>query len=302
MAAAHTAQAGGGDHSVAEKGPAAGQKVLAPQATPSRETARFIDRDGEQLYCVTHEPLEPNGSIQGRVLLLGPMPSERHYAYASWVEWARYLAGRGFAVVRFDYRASGESTGDFRHIDCGTWLDDARMLIPELPGADTPLTVCGLRFGALLGARLLEEGQASRLLAWAPPKGGREHLMEHLRRRLAEDMALDLPAPRKTRQDYIAELDAGQGVNVDGYTWTRRFWESATTLCAPRQVAGKTQLVHTTHGEHDAQMEVGGEWKIQIPRPAFWFEGPWFRPDLSTLFAASAEWILHRGPKQEESA
>ena len=124
MAAAHTAQAGGGDHSVAEKGPAAGQKVLAPQATPSRETARFIDRDGEQLYCVPHEPLEPNGSIQGRVLLLGPMPSERHYAYASWVEWARYLAGRGFAVVRFDYRASGESTGDFRHIDCGTWLDE----------------------------------------------------------------------------------------------------------------------------------------------------------------------------------
>ncbi|MAE29634.1 MAG: hypothetical protein CMJ87_11755 [Planctomycetes bacterium] len=254
---------------------------------------------GEQLYYVTHEPSQP---IKGRVLLLGPMPSERHYAYASWVEWARFLANRGLAVLRFDYRASGESTGAFADTDCQAWLEDACALIPRIPGAETPLTLCGLRLGGLLGARLLEDGQAKRLLAWAPPKGGREHMMEHLRRRLAEDMAMELPAPRKTRQDYIAELEEGQGLQVDGYIWTKRFWDSCLDLAAPRQVPGTSQLVHTTHTERDLQTMTTAEWKVQIPRPAFWFEGPWFRPELGSLFSASADWIMARTTDQEVRA
>jgi hypothetical protein len=52
-------------------------------------------------------------------------------------------------------------------------------------------------------------------------------LRDALRQRLFDDYAQNANAARKTRDDYIAELEAGSPVEVDGYTWSRRLWEQA---------------------------------------------------------------------------
>jgi pimeloyl-ACP methyl ester carboxylesterase len=274
------------------------QATLQPRGPAARETPHYVDVDGEQVYCVVHDPVVP---IHGRVLLLGPMPSERPYVYATWVDWARFLARRGLAVLHFDYRATGESTGAFADMDLNTWAADARAMVAELPGPSTPLTLCGLRLGALLGVRLFEEGIGDRLLAWAPPRTARDHLKELLRRRLAADMALDPSGPRKTRKDFMADLEKGGTVAVDGYPWSKRFWESAEAFPDGALTGKGVQVVHFTYSSRDQRVVDGGDWKIQIPRPPFWTETPWFRPDLGHLFEESANWIRPTGTRSVPS-
>ena len=204
-----------------------------------REQAGYLRQSGEDLYYVQHLPAGPS---LGMVLLAGPFATDRSHVYVSWVRWARYLARSGFTVMRFDYRGQGESTGLFEEFSFSEWLEDlqacASWLKQEPSGGR--LALCGLRLGGLLASNAFAQGVGDALLLWSPPLSGRALLTETLRRRVAADMTTPGPVPRKTREQYIADLEADHFVEVEGYCWSKRLWQQAADFVLQHERAGNS--------------------------------------------------------------
>ena len=271
----------------------AGREPAPGAGPPAGEEAGYLDHAGEQIYRVRHPAL---GTPRGAVLLVGPFGAERLYSYPNWVAWARRLAGAGLEVLRFDFRGMGESSGLFQEMNLDRWSEDVDCCLAFLreTAGDVPVCLQGLRMGALLCARRFHEGQADALLLWDPPSSGEKMLRDVLRGKLAEDMALGITEERRTRDSYIADLEAGRIVEVDGYPWSRRLWESARQfeLTLPSQDEARPwQRIRLVRSAKMRTVERGQEWKIPVPVPPFWGDRNTMVPDLSDLFEQSLGWM-----------
>jgi len=209
-----------------------------------RECAGYLPQAGEDLYYVQHLPAGPP---LGLVLLAGPFATDRSHIYVSWVRWARYLARSGFSVMRFDYRGQGESSGLFEESSFSEWLEDLQACAHWLKRdqGEFPLILCGLRLGGLLASNAFAQGLGDALLMWSAPLSGRVMLTEILRRRVAADMTTPGPGPRKTREQYIAEMESGGYVEVEGYCWSKRLWEQGAELVLRHDRAGNSSPEET---------------------------------------------------------
>ena len=260
------------------------------------EEADYLKQGDDQVYYVLHSPTGPR---LGQVLLAGPFASERPHTYISWVRWARFLANHGFEVLRFDYRGVGESTGRFEDLAFTSWLEDLRLCAQWLgrQGESCPLTLHGLRLGALLAARAFEDGLGDALLLWSPPASAQEMLHDTLRRRLATDFVLEGNARRKSREDYIAELEAGRLVEVEGYLWSKGLWKQSPDFTLTPPKAGNFTPADRTQ---DRPWEV-----VHLDRTAGCLSNPYgttftprartrpqpLNPDLTDLFTTNLRWI-----------
>jgi hypothetical protein len=236
------------------------------------------------------------GDRRGGVDIAPPFGRERMDSYTSLVTWARRLAATGFDVLRFDYRATGESSGRFEELDLQTCLEDlqfvAGVLQQRIQGA--PLLLHGVRFGALLASTRFAAGQGDGLLLWDPPGHAKDMLFEVLRGKLLEDMALGISGARKTRDAYVNDLLEGKTVEVDGHPWTRGLWESAqhVPLSLPDAAEHRPwKTMQLVKNPKLRSMADPGPWKVPIPSPPFWRDHPALVPDLSDLFEASSRWL-----------
>jgi alpha/beta superfamily hydrolase len=259
------------------------------------ETPAYHVVGGEQLYTVHHRAR--GGECRGVVILAGPLATERAHAYLTWVRWAREIANGGFDAFRFDYRGTGESTGEFASMTMDTWLADLHACIEHVARArpGVPIVLHGLRMGALLAARAFAEKRADAMLLWEPPQSARALLAEVLRRKLAEDYAENPGAPRKTRDAYVAELERGELVEVEGYDWSNALWASAEVL--PLEVPDADdkrpwRIVHLDARGPERFVAKTGCSSVRIPRPAFWMDVPVLKPALNDLFVESTSWLV----------
>ena len=190
------------------------------------ESPRFLDFADGQIYTVTHAALRPR---RASVLLCGPFGIERERSYLTHVLWARTLAARGFEVMRFDYRGHGESTGSFEEMTIRRWREDAAFCASRLSAATRrdALVLQGTRLGALIAADLFASGIGDGLLLWEPPASAEAHLRDTLRHHLVAQRLSEPDRPPRLREQLIADLEAGEHVVVDGYSWTRGLWRDA---------------------------------------------------------------------------
>jgi alpha/beta superfamily hydrolase len=264
---------------------------------PNNVVGRYLEVGGEQLYTLTFGCEAPTAVV----LLCGPFPSDRLHSLISWVRWGRFLARHNVAAVRFDYRGTGESTGDFAGFGLLDWQADVQHVAgwAESTWPKLPLLLHGLGMGGLLAQQVFSAGQGDGLLMWSAPAKGRDVLSQALILRLSMDMVFHRPEERKTAQQYIELLNAGQAIEVDGYRWSSRLWQSAEGMQldpAYRQPGAGTEPQNHRPWKHirldpakAPLIASPSQWRAMNPR-AYVPRSP-LNPDFAQFFEENLVWL-----------
>ena len=250
------------------------------------ERAGYYPVSGAHLYAVLHEVAEP----VARVLLVGPFASERHNSYLPWVRWARYLAAANVEVLRYDYRGTGESTGDFEAMTFADWKEDVTLLSAWLKDREpkAPLVLHGLGLGAILAGKAFDAGTGDGLLLWSAPANANQALRQTLMRWVGLEQIFKFGDDRQSASDYIRKLEEGSPLEVDGYRWSVKLWQESFEFAMPAALASEeiaaqsyTRPVRSVKLTRDAApLTKGGLVGFDDLK------------DFSWLYAPNREWIL----------
>jgi pimeloyl-ACP methyl ester carboxylesterase len=116
------------------------------------------------------------------VVICNPLGYEAMSAHRSLRQLAERLAGAGLPALRFDYRGTGDSSGDPGEPGrVRAWIDDIGMAMRELRNRSGThqVALVGLRFGATLAILAAAEGlEVDAIVAWAPVVSGRAFVRE----------------------------------------------------------------------------------------------------------------------------
>jgi len=187
-------------------------------------TPMYFGRSEAPLYGVYDAPI--GADRNHGVVLCYPFGQEYMRAHRAYRQIATQLTRDGFHVLRFDYRGSGDSSGDMAGVRAEHWLQDIDDAIQEL--RDTAgigrISVLGLRLGALLAAIACgHRRDIDRLILWDPVTSGQQYEAE-----LLAEIAAEVP------NEYGAppgnSLRPDGGIDYNGFSMPAGFRESMGTL------------------------------------------------------------------------
>lgn len=182
------------------------------------ETPFFFSHPGGRLFGIYHAPGAER--VVGAWVFCHPFAEEKLWAQRVYVSFARELARHGYAVLRFDMSGHGDSDGRFEDASIEKYVADTRAALTELSGrvpAGCPLGLFGLRLGASIAVLAAEnDDRVKRLVLWEPILDGEKYGQEILMTNLATQMATHGKVITE-RTKLVAQMEAGQTVNVDGY-------------------------------------------------------------------------------------
>jgi alpha-beta hydrolase superfamily lysophospholipase len=205
-------------------------RTYAPSSAATSGSSYHWFRSGED-WCasVWHRA---QGSCT-RVAVLCPSIAQEHLrGQRHYRALGRRLADQGVSVLRFDYPASGNSTGAAVDVDgdgpdltprwCAAIRDAVSHARTLAPGADVVLVA--RRFGALLAARAIAEmrGDIASLVLWDPSLSGHAHLREL---RLREAARLDVLFASE-----LEKVEPGVALQSEGHRFGAASVESMTAL------------------------------------------------------------------------
>jgi exosortase A-associated hydrolase 2 len=197
---------------------------------PAVETPLFLPSGDHQLFAVLHEP--DSEARMTPFVFCHAFGEEKLWAHRVFVDFARRLSSRGYPVLRVDCRGNGDSSGEFSETSLTTNLADLGTAIDWLKARRNVARVglLGLRLGATEAA-LLAEGRddVSTLVLWNPIVDGARYMQELLRINLTTQLATS-KAITHDREALLAQMRAGQTVNIDGYELALPFHEQVSAI------------------------------------------------------------------------
>lgn len=254
------------------------------------------------LFGILHEADVP--SSRPVVVICAPFGEEKLWAHRVLVSAARTLAAAGHPVLRFDYGGSGESDGDLADASLETTLADIRLAVAharELTGRDA-VALVGVRFGAAFAGLVAEDTPAvSHLALWAPILEGGRYMQELLRANLSTQLAA-YKTVKHDRVALVAQMAAGQTVNVDGYELSHAMYSqcsSITFAAGPRAFAGPCLIAQVDVSDTapvSKELEaVRGSYAhgtlVRVTEDPFWKEVPVFCGRADRLTQATVDWL-----------
>ena len=134
-----------------------------------------------QRFCL-HHAASPAVAPRGAIVYIHPFAEELNKSRRMAALQARAFAGAGFHVLHIDLYGCGDSSGDFADARWELWREDvalgAHWLRDSFPG---PLTLWGLRLGALLALDCAHRLRPDGLLLWQAVVSGQAHLHQFAR-------------------------------------------------------------------------------------------------------------------------
>jgi pimeloyl-ACP methyl ester carboxylesterase len=119
---------------------------------------------------------------RGRVVIVPSVGYEARSAKVAIRHLAWTLARSGFITLRFDFRGTGDSSGDFGDfLPNPDWVDDTISAISFIQSNTTePVSVVGFRLGATLAAAAVSDSavNVASLVLWDPCESGWSYLRE----------------------------------------------------------------------------------------------------------------------------
>jgi exosortase A-associated hydrolase 2 len=193
--------------------------MTAPTGAPRAEPF-FLKSAAGRRFCLFHPPV---GACRGALLYVHPFAEEMNRSRRMAALQARQLAALGYGVLLLDLTGCGDSGGDFNDARWALWKDDlalgAAWLAERL---DRPLTLWGLRLGALLAADYARAAShpVHALILWQPVQNGAAFLNQFLRLRVAGAMLDDGQNPGQVRTSTTTlrqALQARESIEIAGY-------------------------------------------------------------------------------------
>lgn len=266
------------------------------------ESPFFFPCGNRRLFGIFHAP---RTALRGAFVFCHAFAEEKLWAHRVHVSFARELAARGYAVLRFDHFGHGDSEGAYQDATLERYREDIGAALAALDTCvanDCPVGLLGLRLGASLAALAAEEHpHLQRLVLWDPILDGEKYGQEILLSNLATQMATHGKVVAD-RSQLVAQMEAGQTVNVDGYEVAHALFSqlSALRLTGSRKrFSGQTLIVQIDRGPKPPradlerlQSEYANATLVQVVEQPFWKETKEFYARAERLSAATLEWLL----------
>ena len=123
-----------------------------------------------------------DGQARGGVLLAPPVGREARAARRALRRTAMTLAAQGFVTLRFDYRGTGDSSGDLEEPDLDrAWIDSVTSAVALLRSCELDsVSAIAMRLGATIVGAAVDASELSlaSLVLWDPCDSGRSYLRE----------------------------------------------------------------------------------------------------------------------------
>ena len=197
----------------------------------------FLGSGADRRFCLFHRPA---GACRGAVLYVPPFAEELNRTRRMAALGARRLAAHGVGVLQIDLLGTGDSAGDFADARWDLWKQDLDTGAAWLRArVDAPLTLWGLRLGALLALDFaLDHARTSDvplapMLLWQPVAAGSTYLTQFLRLRTANAMLGEDAAAQSGTKALRAALQAGETLEIAGYDLTPELALAIDALPAP---------------------------------------------------------------------
>ncbi len=125
------------------------------------------------------------------IVICNPIGFEYGRAHSFIRQLAIKLSEQGYHVLRFDYYATGDSSGDSEEISVQQCQEDIALACDEIKttSATRKVTVIGFRFGAMLAALVAQNYKFNHLIMWDAVFDGDVYLQDliHMHRDMLHD-------------------------------------------------------------------------------------------------------------------
>lgn len=200
--------------------------------------AFYFGTTAKRLFGCYHEPQsEPR---ECGVLLCYPMGQEYIRSHRAYRQLAVRLSQAGFPVLRFDFFASGDSSGDDDEAEIAQWLVDISSAMAELRARSGRQRIClvGLRLGGTLAAMVgAEHGDVDAMILWDPVINGKTYVEELLMMHQAQ------------MQKYSSENPGSERTEILGFRVTKTLLEELNRIdlaAMPQKPADAILLIESS--------------------------------------------------------